>query len=106
MISCETAMLLMLVLLPFLAQSVVLDLRTVNVPSCRHCWGKRIKHNLGTIQFCVPYWMDTRRVAGFEGDVRDVITLSRQGIKSELIVYSNMSPSGSHTARRDWLSGG
>src|SRR5271166_3809088 len=70
------------------------DPAEVQVHFCGSCQGKRIAHTIGTIFFCVPYGIKVHRDAGFEGDIRDVMTLSYRGELGELFVSSSMNPSG------------
>jgi hypothetical protein len=51
------------------------------------CRGKRIAHGSGYFQFCIPRGMRYRRVAGFEGDIHDRITLRIHGESSELVIF-------------------
>ena len=53
--------------------------------SCRR---KRIAHTSGYFQFCIPRGMRYRRIAGFEGDIRDQITLHIHGESSELVIFT------------------
>src|SRR5215469_10946415 len=74
------------------------------VPSCRSCGGKRIAHTIGTVLFCVPHGMKVHRDAGFEGDIRDSITLSARKETATLTVYSSTNPSGYRkSAPPDWF---
>jgi hypothetical protein len=79
------------------------DSTEVDVHSCGSCWSKRIAHTFGTMLFCVPRGMKVQRVAGFEGDIRDVITLSRRRETGKLIVFSDLNPSGNRNPPSDWL---
>jgi len=61
-----------------------------SIPPCAEatCRGKRIGHMLNMFQFCIPHGMKYRRVAGFEGDLHDRVTLSTHGEHSELIIFT------------------
>lgn len=97
-----------------LSQNPALD--SAQVPACRSCWGKRIRHTFGTVFLCVPHGMKVQREAGFEGDIRDVVTINHLREIASLTIYSNISPSGyrkftpewfpseaaGHTSVRDW----
>jgi hypothetical protein len=97
-------MLITLALLAFFGQQDQSpDPNAVSVQSCGSCWSKRIAHTFGTILFCVPRGMKVQRVAGFEGDIRDVITLSRRREIGKLIVLSDGNPSGNRNPPSDWL---
>jgi len=85
-------------------ESSVPDLAQAQVPACESCQGKRIAHTSGTILFCVPRGVKVDRDSGFEGDIHDLITLSRCGELGKLIVSSSPNSSGyPKFAPPDWF---
>ena len=78
----------------------------VQLHACGFCWGKRIRHTVGTVVFCVPRGINLHHDAGFEGDIRDIITISRGGETRKLIIFSSMNPSGNRSIPSDWFPAG
>src|ERR1700694_4136006 len=64
------------------------------IHSCAFCGGKQITHSSGTVLFCIHNGMKLHRKSGFEGDIRDNIRLSDRGETREMIILSDVSPSG------------
>jgi hypothetical protein len=94
-------------LLVLLGQNSALNSAAAQVPSCRSCSGKRIAHTTGTVLLCVPHGMKVHRDAGFEGDIRDTITLAHRKETATLTVYSSTNPSGYRKVTPpDWFPGG
>lgn len=60
------------------------------IPACAQtrCQGERAKHWMGQFQFCIPRGMKYRRAAGFEGDLHDRVTISVQGERSEMVLFT------------------
>jgi len=76
------------------------------IPSCGSCWGRRARHTVGTIVFCVPHGIKPHRDASFEGDIRDVMTISSRGETGKLIIVSSTNPFGNRSIPPDWFPSG
>ena len=72
--------------------------------SATRCWGKRITHGFfPTLRFCLPFGMDFHRVAGFEGDIHDSITVHSKGETSQLLIFTANLTWGPVQTNPDWF---
>lgn len=60
------------------------------IPACAQtrCAGKRVKDNLGVLQFCVPRRVKMEKAVGEHGDVHYTLTAHLHGRSFELFVVS------------------
>jgi hypothetical protein len=80
-------------LLAVLAQNVGVPQSVVQrMPVCGLCMGHHSRHASGIVQFCVPFGMNYRRMAGFEGDIRDIMTVFHKKETAQLIIQSSQNP--------------
>ncbi len=78
-----------------------------SIPPCAQtkCRGKRVAHGWNVFQFCIPRGLKYKRVAGFEGDLHDRVTVRLHGELSELIIFTaNATWGPTKEAPSDWPS--
>lgn len=102
----ESIMLLGIALALALAEQTSEGHATQEIHKCSEtrCWGKRIiGHGYRLVEFYRPFGTDFHRVAGFEGDLHDSITIHSKGETSELLIFTANITWGPVQTRPEWF---